>query len=106
MRAFVLAHVDQLRGFLDSAKRRFNRRVRTSDQGHDRPVRRRARIDIEQRNALGRFNRVRDLPNYVFVASFRKIRHAFDQLLHAQSRGLGCIGMSILFLAAKSMARE
>ena len=82
MRAFVFAHIDELCRFFNCAKRPFYRGVRAPNEGHDRPVRRRARIDIEQRNAVCRFNRVGNLPNNFLVAPFRKIWHTLDQLLH------------------------
>ena len=61
MRAFLFAHVDQLRRFLNSTKRRFNRRVRIAGEGDHSAIRARAGIDIEQRNAIDRFNRGSDL---------------------------------------------
>ena len=52
MRALLFAHVDQLGCFLNSAKGRFHRRLRTANKSHDRAIGGRARIDIEQRNSI------------------------------------------------------
>ena len=82
MRAFMSAHVDQLRRLFDAAKGSFHRRFRIPDKRHHRPIRTRARIDIEQRNALYRFNCIGNLPNSIQIAPLRKIRHALDQVLH------------------------
>ena len=78
MRALVLAHVDQFRRFLNSAKRRFNGGFRTADKSDNRTIRGRARIDIEQRNALSRLNGVGDLSNHILIAPFRKVRYTLD----------------------------
>jgi hypothetical protein len=85
VRAFVSAHVDQLCGLFDPAKRRFHRRFRIPDERHNRPVRARARIDIEQRNALYGFNCIGDLPNDLQIAALRKIRHALNQFSHGSA---------------------
>ena len=47
MRALMFAHVDQFGRLFDSAKGRFHRGIRTAHKRHHRPVRTRARIDIE-----------------------------------------------------------
>src|SRR2546421_171393 len=47
MRARLLPHVDELGCLLDSAKCRFDRRVRSSRKRHHRPIRARTWIDIQ-----------------------------------------------------------
>jgi len=79
----MFAHVDQFGRLFDSAKGRFHRGIRTAHKRHHRSVRTRARIDIEQRNAVHRFNGIGDLPNDLQIAPLRKIRHAFNQLSHS-----------------------
>ena len=64
--------------FLIRAKCRFHCGIEITDKRHHRPVRARPGIDIEQRNAIDRLNRIGNLPNDILVASLRKIRHAFD----------------------------
>ena len=68
--------------FSNPAKRRLNYGIRITDKSHHRPVRTRAGIDIEQRNAIDRFNRISNLPNNILVSSVRKIRHTFDEFFH------------------------
>ena len=78
----MFAHIDELGCFFYSPKSGLYHSVRTADKCHHRAVRACARIDIEQRNTLYRFNRIRDLPNDIRIAPFREIRHALDQFLH------------------------
>ena len=82
MCAFVFPHVNDFRCLLDGAERGLHRAFRTADKGHNRPVGGCSRIDIEQSNAIHRFNRAGDLSNDIQIAPFRKIRDAFDQFLH------------------------
>jgi hypothetical protein len=60
--------------------------MRVSDESYYRPVRARARINVQQRNAIDRFNRIGDLPNNILISSLRKIRHTLDEFLHTQDR--------------------
>ena len=115
MCAFVLSHVDEFRGFLNAAKGGFHRSFGTADKGHDRPVGTSTGIDIEQGNAICRFNCGRNLSNNIEIAPLRKIGDAFDEFLHDigwnyvfafESRACGCIGTSILCVAANSIAFE
>ena len=78
MRSFVLGHVDQFRRFFDTPKRGLNCNIRITNKSHHCPVCARPSINIEQRHAIDRLNRIGNLPNHILVAAFRKIRHTFD----------------------------
>ena len=75
-------HIDEFGRLLDSAKCGFHCSLGTAHKSYHGPIRTRAGIDIEQRNAFHGPNRVGDLPNHIQIAAFRKIRHALDQFLH------------------------
>jgi hypothetical protein len=80
--AFVLPHVDQLGCFLDAPKRAFDRCLRAAGERHNRAVRTRARIDIQQRNTVNGLDGGRDLPDDFKIAAFGKIGNALDDFLH------------------------
>jgi hypothetical protein len=78
----VFAHVDEFRRSVYPAKCRFHDGIGISNESHHGAIRACPRIDVQQRNAIDRLNRIRDLTNYISIAALGKIRHAFNQFPH------------------------
>ena len=81
MRARVRRHIDDLRGALDRAKRRFLDRVRSADKSHDGAIGFVARIDVDQLRAIDCADHFQDFLEAREIATFRKVRHALDNAL-------------------------
>ena len=82
MRAFVFAHVDEFRCFLNSAEGSFHRRFRTACERNNGAVRACTGVHVKQRDSFHRFNCCGDLANDIQVAALGEIGHAFDESLH------------------------
>jgi hypothetical protein len=76
----MLLHVDALDPDLDRAECRLHHRVSSPHERVHRAVRVRARIHVENGDALHRAHGVGDGLNDGLVASFGEVRNAFDEL--------------------------
>src|SRR4051794_17827139 len=83
MCAFVCIQIDQLRGPANAANRRFLNRLALANQRDHAAVVISIHFAIKKENAVD-FHRSDDRVNFRFVASFRKIRNAFDEGLHTR----------------------
>ena len=81
MLAVMFAHVDQLGRNPRAAHGRFDDRLWLADQCDDGAVGGLAGIDVEQINAVNRFDRVGDLFDDGEVVALAEVWYAFDELV-------------------------
>jgi hypothetical protein len=78
----MFAHVNHFTGFPNGLKGSFYDSGWLANERDYGSIGGRARVYIEEFYALNGFNGVGDLLYDRFVASFRKVRDAFDELFH------------------------
>ena len=76
----MVAHVDDLCGFLCSTESGFADSRRLAHEGDDGAVGGFARVDVEQADAVHRLNSVCNLFDNAHVAALTEVRHALNDL--------------------------